>query len=142
MMLKTGILEANNRLDSYSDDVDAVKMTPYGYYMRDTLGGMFSYLDLVCVDCAIHEQSVASSIAHMACEELDLFYRGVKGERIELRLRRVEEFLNYLIREANAELEMLSLEPHEVRFASELRTGFIHERELVRSSAARYIKKG
>jgi len=141
-MLLAGILEANNRLDAYSEAVDSVKMTPYGYYMRDTLCGMFSYLDLVCVDCAIHEESVANSIAHMAREELDLFFRAVKGERIELRLQRVEEFLDYLIREAEAEREMLSLEPHEVRYASELKKRFIEERTRVRASANRYVKKG
>jgi hypothetical protein len=90
----------------------------------------------------IHDESVANSIAYMARDELDLFFRGVKGERIELRLKRVEEFLNYLCREADAERDMLSLEPHEVRYAVELKRRFLEERERVRASAARYIKKG
>ena len=141
MMLKTGILESNNRLDAYSDAVDSVKMTAYGYYMRDTLCGMFTYLDLVCVDCAIHEQSVANSITHMAREELDLFFRAVNGERIELRLKRVEEYLDYLNREADIEREMLSLDLSEVRYASELKKKCIEERETVRVSAERYVKK-
>jgi hypothetical protein len=142
MMLKTGILEANNRLDVYSEAVDAVKMTPYGYYIKDTLSGMFTYLDLVCVDCAIHDQSVANSIAFMSRDEIDLFFRGVKGKRIALRLKRVEEFLNYLSKEADAEREMLSLEPSEVRFAGELQRRFLEERQRVKASAKRYVKKG
>lgn len=142
MMLKTGILESNNRLDAYSESVESVKMTPYGYYMRDTLGSMFTYLDLVCVDCAVHSQSVANSIAYMAGEELDLFFRGIKGQRIELRLKRVEEFIAYLNVEAEAERDTLSLEPHEVRYAADLRKKFAEEREKVRASAERYIRKG
>jgi hypothetical protein len=141
MMLRTGLLEANNRLDAYSEAVDSVKMTPYGYYMRDSLWGMFSYLDTVNVDCVIHEESVAHSLAHMASVELGMFFRGVKLERIELRLKRVEDFIEYLSREATAERDMLSLEPHEVRYAAELRNRFVRERERVRASADRYAKK-
>src|SRR6185436_9335151 len=61
MMLRAGLIESNNRLDTYSEAVDSVRITPYGYYMRDTLCGMFTYLDLICLDCAIHEESVAHS---------------------------------------------------------------------------------
>jgi hypothetical protein len=78
----------------------------------------------------------------MASEELDLFFRAVKGQRIELRLKRVEEYLDYLNREADVEREMLSLDLHEVRYASELKKRFIEEREKVRMSADRYVKKG
>jgi hypothetical protein len=77
----------------------------------------------------------------MASVELGMFFRGVKGERIELRLKRVEEFVEYLSREAEAEREMFSLDPHEVRYAAELRKHFVEERERVRKSASRYVTK-
>lgn len=141
MMLRKGLLESNNRLDEYSDSVDAVKITPYGFYMRNTLCGMFSYMDLVSVDCSIHEESVAHSLAGMARKELEMFFKGVKGDRIELRLARVEEFIEYLCREAAAERDYYSLDAHEVRYAAELQAAFIEEREKVRGSAKRYIEK-
>jgi hypothetical protein len=141
VMLRKGLLESNNRLDEYSDSVDAVKITPYGFYMRTTLSGMFSYMDLVSVDCSIHEESVAHSLAGMARKELEMFFKGIKGDRIELRLARVEEFIEYLCREAAAERDYYSLDTHEVKYASELQAAFIEERERVRGSARRYIEK-
>ena len=37
MMLRKGIIESNNRLDQYSENVDSIKITPYGYYLKDVL---------------------------------------------------------------------------------------------------------
>ena len=141
MMLRKGLLESNNRLDEYSDSVDSVKITPYGFYMRNTLAGMFSYLDLVSVDCAIHEEGVAHSISRMSRRELEMFFKGVKKDRIETRLSRVDEFIEYLCREATAERDYYSLEPHETKYATDLKETFIQERETVRRSAQRYIDK-
>jgi hypothetical protein len=51
-------------------------------------------------------------------------------------------FNGYLNREAEVEREMLSLDPHEIVYAATLRKRFLAERERVRASAARYVKKG
>ncbi len=139
--LRVGVLEANNRLDQYSDAVDMIKITPYGYYLKDTLSGMFSYLDLVCLDCGIHDEGVAHSLANMAKEEFSLLFNGKRGERIELRLNRVALFINYLCQEAEKERDLYALEPHEVRYATELKTQFEKESAHVRSSASRYVKR-
>ncbi|MEI6705365.1 MAG: hypothetical protein WCL71_17825, partial [Deltaproteobacteria bacterium] len=141
MMLRKGLLESNNRLDEYSDSIDAVKITPYGFYMRATLSAMFSYIDLICVDCSIHEESVAHSLASMARNELEMFFMGVKKDRIELRLARVEEFIEYLCREAVAERDYYSLDANEVKYATNLKAVFCMERDRVRISAKRYIEK-
>jgi len=141
MMLRKGLLDSNNRLDEYSESVDAVKITPYGYYMYKTLHGMFSYLDLVNVDCAFHEESVANSIAIMAGKELDMYFRRIKYDRIEQRLERVQTFIEYLERESAAERDYFSLEPHEVKYSADLKARFEEERERVRLSAARRYER-
>ena len=109
--------------------------------MRDNLWAMFTYLDLICIDCATHEQSVANSLAAMASQEFDLLHWGNVGDRVELRLKRVEEFITYLSRESDIERDMLSLSPKEVRYAEELKKRFATERQRVKSSAARYVNK-
>lgn len=141
MMLRKGIIESNNRLDQYSENVDSIKITPYGYYLKDVLSNMFSYLDLVCIDCAIHDESVANSLATMASEEFELFFSGKKGERIELRLRRVQEFITYLKREMEHEIELFSLTADNINYAYFIDVNFKQERKLVMSSAKRYVCK-
>ena len=141
IMLRTGILEANNRLDYYSEAVDSVRITPYGYYMRDTMAKLFTYLDLVCIDCSIHEESVAHSLSRFASNEVELFVENRTLERIQLRFDRTEEFVNYLVREADRERDMLGLEPYDVRYAAEIKQSFIEERVRVKASAERYARK-
>jgi hypothetical protein len=53
IMLKHGLIESRNRLDCYSEHVDAIKVTAFGVYFLKELHMHFTYLDLVCVDCAI-----------------------------------------------------------------------------------------
>ena len=141
MMLRKGIIESNNRLDQYSENVDSIKITPYGYYLKDFLSNMFSYLDLICIDCAIHDEGVANNLAAMASIEFELFFSGKKGERIELRLKRVHEFIDYLKREIEYEIDLFSLEADDINYALLLEKKFNAEREKVLSSAERYVSK-
>jgi GTPase SAR1 family protein len=44
ILLMHGFIEADNRLDRFSDSVDSVKITGYGMYMQSQLAFLFSYL--------------------------------------------------------------------------------------------------
>ncbi len=68
-LLKHGFIESNNRLDSYSDSVDSIKITRYGTYMVEELAWNFTYLDLVCTDCGIYEEQVSNYLTEAAKEE-------------------------------------------------------------------------
>ena len=50
LLLKQRFVEANNRVDAYSEEVDQIKITNYGIYMRNELAYNFTYLDLICMD--------------------------------------------------------------------------------------------
>src|SRR5690606_34927280 len=58
ILLKHGFVEANNRLDAYSDSVDSIKITSYGLYMFNELAYHFAYLDLVCTDTGVFSEQV------------------------------------------------------------------------------------
>jgi hypothetical protein len=53
VLLKHGFIEADNRLDYYSDDVDKLKITAYGLYMYNELAFTFTYLDIICTDTGL-----------------------------------------------------------------------------------------
>ena len=67
--------------------------------MADELVFYFAYLDLVCIDCAIFDESVANSLAISANEDYRLFRLFEKLERVQKRLDRVQLFLHYLQQE-------------------------------------------
>jgi hypothetical protein len=50
LLLKQRFVEANNRVDAYSEEVDQIKITNYGIYMLNELAYNFTYLDLICMD--------------------------------------------------------------------------------------------
>ena len=103
ILLRTGIIESDNRLDEYSNSIDSLKITPYGYYMTRTLCSLFNYLDLVSLDCAIHDESVAHSQSILAVKDIDLFLRSNKLERVRVRLNRTQGFIDYLKQEEDLE---------------------------------------
>ena len=103
MLLRYGLVEANNRLDEFSDDVDAVKITNYGAYMAGELSYYFAYLDLVCVDVGVFDEGFGNELAESGNEDYRLFRSSEKVERVAKRLDRVKRFLQYLTGEEERE---------------------------------------
>lgn len=138
ILLKRGFVESRNRLDYFSEDVDAVKITPYGLYMSNELAYFFTYLDLVCVDCGIFDEGVSNYLAEAAKQEYDLFIKKDSLKRIELRLDRAEKFISYLHEQEMRERELYSLSmPEEETFTARAHDVFITEKERVLTSARR-----
>jgi hypothetical protein len=138
MLLKHGFIEANNRLDAYSDSVDSIKITRYGTYMIEELAWNFTYLDLVCTDCGIYDEQVSNYLTEAAKEEYTLFLKGERVRRVEVRLGRVEEIIKYLEAEESREREFYSLGmPVEQMFTSRIRATFDVEKNRVLKSAKR-----
>jgi hypothetical protein len=136
VLLKQGFVEANNRLDVYSEDVDLVKITNYGLYMLNELAYFFTYLDLVCTDCGIFTDVVSSYLTEAAKKEYSLFTKGDRVERVKVRLDRVEEFIKYLETEEMRERDLYSLGmPETEMFIAKARSEFSVERERVLKSA-------
>lgn len=138
ILLKHGFVEANNRLDSYSEAVDSLKVTNYGLYMINELAYFFTYLDLVCTDCGIYDQGTANYLTEAAKKEYALFCKGDRIGRVEVRLERVDEFIKYLNAEESREREIFSLGmPENEMFSYKLRKAYAAEKSRVIKSAHR-----
>jgi len=135
VLLRRGLVESNNRVDEYVEGIDSLKITPYGFYMTRTVCYMFNYLDLVSLDCGVHQESVAHSLANLADKDIDLFFKGEKMERINTRLQRVQEFVDYLDVEEQIEKDVYSLDANEVNFCRVLKERFAKEKLRVLKSA-------
>lgn len=142
MLLKHSFIEANNRLDSYSDQVDSIKITNYGLYMIKDLAFYFTYLDLICTDCGIYSQQVSNYLTEAARKEYRFFTKGERVERIKIRLSRVENFIEYLGKEEVRERDLYSLDmPENEMFTYKVNSEFSKEKERVLKSAMRQKNK-
>ena len=138
ILLRRGFVESNNRLDAYSDHVDSVKITTYGLYMVRDLAAYFTYLDLVCTDCGIFTEEVSNYLVDAARQEFDLFLRGERLERVNIRLDRVKKFIDYLSMEEARERDYYSLGmKEEDMFTYTLSRAFDEEKRAVLKSAKR-----
>ncbi|MFM0485045.1 hypothetical protein PQQ81_31295 [Paraburkholderia strydomiana] len=135
-------MESDNRLDAYSESVDRIKITNYGFYMFGDLAYYFTYLDLICTDCGIFNKETSNYLTEAARKEYQFFTRGERVERVKVRLERVEKFIEYMKQEELREREMYSLGmPEEEMFSSKAETNFTAERTRVLRSARRQGSK-
>ena len=137
-LLRHGFVESNNRLDFYSESVDSIKITSYGLYMLNELAYYFTYLDLICTDCGIFDETVSNYLTEAAKKEYSYFIEGERMDRVAVRLERVEEFLKYIEEEESRERETHSLGmPKEEMFTTKALESFNEEKKRVLRSAKR-----
>ena len=136
VLLKRGFVESDNRLDSYSESVDSIKITGYGLYMINELAFLFPYLDLVCTDSGVYDETVSNYLVEAAKSEYGQFMRGDRVGRVETRLQRVGEFIAYLEEEEREEREFFGLHlPDDQLFTYRCRETFTAESARVLASA-------
>lgn len=109
MLLSYSLVEANNRIDEYSDEIDSVRITQYGVYILDSLLFEFTYLDMACTDCGVYSQQAASNLAELSNQDYRLFRNHNKFERIKARISKVRCFLSYLKEQEQWEIDNLNI---------------------------------
>ncbi|ELB2263696.1 hypothetical protein QNZ58_003540 [Vibrio parahaemolyticus] len=136
ILLKHGILESNNRLDRYTVDVDSVKVTNYGLYVLRELSNCYTYLDMICTDVGVYNQTVSNYLAESSRTEYAQFNRNERLERVKTRLDRAENFIAYLKDEELREKDLYSLDmPKNEMFSSKVCKEFEVEKLRVLRSA-------
>ncbi|WP_454740222.1 hypothetical protein [Cupriavidus necator] len=141
VLLRQGFIEADNRLDTYSESVDRVKITNYGMYMLGEFAYYFTYLDLICTDCGFFSEETSNYLTEAARTEYQYFTRSERVERVRVRLERVERFIEYLKQEEQRERELYSLGmPQGEMFSTKAELSFTTEKARVIKSAKRQNK--
>lgn len=142
ILLKHGFIEADNRLDYYSDSVDSLKITGYGLYMFNELAYTFSYLDLICTDTGLYNEATRNYLVNAANKEYGQFMRNDRLGRVNTRLDRVDHFIGYLKDEEDRERELFSLGmPQEEMFTYKSERSFETEKSQVLASAQKQAEK-
>ena len=54
IFLRKGVIESNNRIDKLRHSIESVRISTFGRYLSSNLCFRFNYIDLVCLDSAVH----------------------------------------------------------------------------------------
>ncbi len=121
LYLEKGLIEANNRLEKFSENVNQIKITALGNYIFEYLAFNFAYIDLISLDSGIYDESLNNSFVKSAGKELKFYYERDFMSRIKLRIERVRDFIDYLSKVEGQEFLDLGLDSVEVNFSSKLK---------------------
>lgn len=100
------LVEVNTRSTDSILGASHVRATSAGWYYSRQLAQSFAYLDLVLQDTPLNQQKVEEELRRMVKEVDNLADKEEnKLERMEIRFKRVEVFLNYLQEEEQAEIK-------------------------------------
>ncbi|MBE9584024.1 AAA family ATPase [Mucilaginibacter sp. JRF] len=135
LFLEKGLIEANNRLEIFSDEVDSVKITALGEYLFNYLAFNFAYIDLICVDCAIFDETLNNQLVRSSNMELRYYQDKDFMSRIKVRIERIDAFIAYLAKLEGQEFIDLALGSTEVRFTDKLRAELDKQKEIIMKSA-------
>lgn len=134
-LLKYDLIESDNRLDYYSDEVDKVKITNFGYYVYNDLSKFFTYLELTAHDIGYFSESIANEITNLSNQDYRYFNARNKKQRISTRVEKARTFLKYLKQEEDAELAIFGNDLP--RFVDNIQAYFDNEIVSVLKSASR-----
>ena len=137
VFMKKGIVESSNRLESFDEHTDQIKITAYGNYLFDTLAFNFAYLDLVSLDCGVFNEELNNYLAKLGNEESRHKQNNNIMDRMQIRIERVEQFIKYLEQQEAEEFDHFNLDGSEIQFAKKIRVSFDDEKDRVISSAKR-----
>jgi predicted type IV restriction endonuclease len=140
LLLQRGLIEANNRLDEYSPNVDSVRITSYGDFMQNALSKTFTYLELTSADCGYFDSGTANEIAALSNDDYAFFIAYKRMERIEARMKRAEAFISYLCEEENREIDLYKLHDRPT-IVPTIQKAFETDRVKVMKSARKNIKQ-
>ncbi|HTK19201.1 MAG TPA: hypothetical protein VL442_06810 [Mucilaginibacter sp.] len=135
LYLEKGLIESSNRLEEYSDNVDSIKITALGEYLFNFLAFNFAYLDLICIDCALFDETLSNNLVKAANKELTYYYDKDYMSRIKLRIERMNQFIEYLVKLETQEYIDLGLDPSEIKFTDKLKLELEKQTEIVMRSA-------
>jgi hypothetical protein len=149
VLLRHGLVEANNRLDSYSVEkagsdgreliyADEIRITAFGIYMVEYLSRTFTYLELVSLDCGLGDEPLYHSFCKAAATERNAGTSEERRARMLSRMERASSFVHYLqAEEAREKAEFLLNDADDIMPG--VVTAFEEDKQRALASAAKNI---
>ncbi len=120
ILLKMGMIESENGIDKYQEDLQQIKISAFGYYMKNVICKDFSYLELIASDLTFLDKQVSNQIIKYSNDEYDLLVDGqnrdisdheknyLRYKRLKVRISKTKKLISYF-----EEQELLELKKYE-----------------------------
>lgn len=131
------LIQLDTRSTESLKGANYIKISSAGWWYYKYLANTFAYLDLVFVDTPFNDHSVAEYL-HKSIIELDEFsdkYENV-NEKLDLRFKRVDTFLEYLNKEEEKEFVTFELNTKGIftkKFIPEIIENYQREKEFIQT---------
>lgn len=129
-LAKYDLIQFENQSQKNLQAASYLSITPTGIYYLTQLIKRFAYLDLIWIDTPISDIGVLNQLKKMINVD---DYRNI--DKLQIRFRRVEEFLNYLTEKEEQEFtlhpEYKESKLMEKKFMPDILSNFLNEREYI-----------
>jgi predicted type IV restriction endonuclease len=146
LLLKRGMIESENGLDKYSEQLQKIKISSFGYYMQDTIFKDFAYLELISSDLSVVDKQFSNEIITFSNKEYALLKKAqnetlpqnedndIRYKRIEIRISKVDKLCDYLKEQETLEMKKYSI-TCDYLISNKIIHSFNEQKFLIRKSA-------
>jgi len=110
-LLATNLIEASTRQNSFTDEIDSLRITSFGQFAVTELHKIFTYVDLTSTDCGMRDESACNELVLLTNAEVQLHAERRRFDRVKKRIEKTETFLTYLKKEEDREIEFYGFGP-------------------------------
>lgn len=149
LLLSFGMIESEDGMDYYSNNLQKIKISPYGYYMQETIFKDFTYLELTSSDVSLLNIKTFNEIVEYSNKEYQLITESrnvddpeesnkIRNERLKYRIKKVESFSKYLYEQEKLENIFFHL-PEAERISELISNALTHQISQINTSAKRVL---
>lgn len=122
ILLKRGMVESENGLDKYSEHLQQVKISSFGYYMQDVIFKEFVYLELISSDLSVVDKQVSNQIVTHSNKDYELLKQSqensidkqisneIRYKRVQVRIAKVDKLCKYFVSQEKLEVVKYGLD--------------------------------
>ncbi|TLT06213.1 hypothetical protein FE243_08695 [Aliarcobacter thereius] len=149
ILLERGLVESENGYTKYSEDIQSIKITSFGYYMHTTIFKDFTYLELISCDISVTDLNTSNNIVSLSNQEYKLLKSNqyntdtdeesntIRFDRLQIRLNKVRKLCEYFKKEEQKELSFYEINDNSI--SNFLIQSFNEQEERIQRSAKRNL---
>jgi len=116
ILLKRGMVESENGLDKYSEQLQQIKISSFGYYMQKVIFKDFTYLELISSDLSVVDKQTSNQIITHSNKDYDLLKQSqeynisqdisnkIRYKRVKVRVEKANKLCEYFLIQEKLEL--------------------------------------
>ena len=151
ILLKRGMIESENGLDKYNEQIQKIKISSFGYYMQATIFKEFVYLELISSDLSVLDKQVANQIITQSNMDYDLLKQSqennieeevsnkIRYKRVKVRIDKVDKLCKYFIEQEKLEVAKYGLDMDSL-ISNKIIENFENEKKHIEKSARRNLE--